>query len=49
MDNIKVLISEEKLQKRIKKLAKEIEKDYKDNLRSNVFKAKMISLFGKDK
>lgn len=25
------------------------EKDYKDNLRSNVFKAKMISLFGKDK
>ena len=30
MDNIKVLISEEKLQKRIKKLAKEIEKDYKD-------------------
>lgn len=30
MDNIKVLIVEEKLQKRVKELAKEIEKDYKD-------------------
>ena len=30
MDNIKVLIDEEKLQKRVKELAKEIEKDYKD-------------------
>ena len=30
MDNIKVLIDEEKLQKRIKELSKEIEKDYKD-------------------
>lgn len=30
MDNVKVLISEEKLQKRVKKLAQEIEEDYND-------------------
>ena len=30
MDDIKVLIDEEKLEKRVKELAKEIEEDYKD-------------------
>ena len=34
MDDIKVLIDEEKLEKRVKELAKEIEEDYKDKAQS---------------